>query len=170
MLQLLVIIALAAASVALPRSAETDQPPVPAPAPRVSAAHVEGDNLYLVDVTTVFVPVQTKVKIKEGNKDCEKIVTEYRPVFEMRTSRYVLRDIQAFGTDGKPIDPKSLPDHLKKRVPVLLSADRQPVHPFYRHIIKDGALILVLPPPNAAAPGERQPTRALAPGPVRQGS
>jgi hypothetical protein len=55
-----------------------------------------------------------------------------------------LASVQAHGTDGKPIDAKRLRELLVSGTAVLVSADGQPVDPFYLRLLKDGTVILVI--------------------------
>lgn len=139
------------------------QPAVTAPAPRLSAAHIEGEYLYLVDITTVFVPVRVKVQVKEGCTTREKVITEYRPVHDMRTSRYPLAEVKVCGRDGKLREAKGIGDRLKERSPVVVSTDGNPVAPFYLRAIREETLILVLTP-KSSGPETTEPARMLAPG------
>src|SRR5262249_25048441 len=52
--------------------------------------------------------------------------------------------VHAYGVDGKRIETKSVEERLKKEIPVLVSANGQPVDPFHLLLIKEGTLILVL--------------------------
>jgi len=146
-----------------PTPLREEQPLVSAPAPRLSAGHSDGENLFLVDIVTVFVPFQVKVMVKNGDTIRERVVTEYRPVFKMRTSRYALREVKAYGTDGRLIDARNLPERLAKQIPVLVSADGRPADPLYLQAIKDNTLILVLPPPKASEPSKKGPEKISAP-------
>jgi len=63
-----------------------------------------------------------------------------------KTTYHDLNDVQAFDTKGKRIEAKKLPDLLKKKTAVLVSADGQPVDPFYLQLVKDGTVVLILQP------------------------
>src|SRR5262249_36843722 len=79
-------------------------------------------------------------------------VLAYRPV--SRVSE--LTSPRVFGTDGKPIDPKRLPDLLKKKTVVLVFGDSTPIAPFSLRTVREGRLIVVpsvpLGPPEPKRP------------------
>jgi hypothetical protein len=69
--------------------------------------------------------------------------------------------VRVFGTDGKRIDPKDLPNLLKKSTPVMVSADGNEIDPLYLRLVQPGTLVIVAPD---LADFGRQPPPGLVPG------
>jgi hypothetical protein len=98
--------------------------------------------IVLVGSVTEYKPVVEERKQPDG-----KTVTRTAlvPVVTFRTQKYALKDVQAFDTQGKPVDAKKLPELLRERVPALVSADGNKVDPLHLRIVKDGTLVFVVP-------------------------
>ncbi len=79
-------------------------------------------------------------------------VTSYEVAGREEVRLIELKELQAFGTDGHKVEAQSLTEMLKKEIPVLVSANGQPVDRFHLQLIKDGTLVLVLPQSGIAAP------------------
>jgi hypothetical protein len=74
------------------------------------------------------------------------------------------KDVKVFDTRGKAIDPKKLPELLKKETPALVSADGQPVDALHLRLVKEGTLVFVLPAaPVVPPPAVPVPEAPIAP-------
>src|SRR5262245_7395971 len=111
-----------------------EQVPLPkGPPPAHALAERVGDRLRLSQVELVAEyreERRRKAEVVDGKPvqvEYTVRVLGYRPV--TRVSE--VPGARVFGTDGKPIDPKRLPDLLKKKTAVLVSADGNPIDPFY---------------------------------------
>jgi hypothetical protein len=68
------------------------------------------------------------------------------PFEEIRESRSSSKGLQVFRADGKTVDPKDLPELLRKETHILVSAiNGAKVDPFYLQIVKEDTLVLVFP-------------------------
>jgi RNA polymerase sigma factor (sigma-70 family) len=104
-----------------------------------------------------------------------RVVTIYEQVNTYASRSVEAREVRAYGTDGQPIEPKALEERLRKPTPVLVAQDGRPVSAFYLQVIKEGTVILVVPPalkvpppPSVPAPAipEYQPPTVLPPSRV----
>jgi hypothetical protein len=130
------------------------------PAPNHATARINKDG-SLVLREGVF---QTTYEYKEENlesKDGRVVRRRIQvPVTTMRevTRNIAAKDIQAYTTEGKKLDPRDLANFLKKDTPVLVSADGKKVDPYYLQVIKEGTIVLVVPIPK---PTIRPPYRDI---------
>ncbi len=84
-----------------------------------------------------------------------------KTVVKMQVSVVELKSVKAFRTDGQAIETKKLRQMLAKEQAVLVSADGKAIEPFYLQVIKEGTLILVLPPKSR--PTVVEPPSSLPP-------
>jgi hypothetical protein len=131
------------------------------PAPVLVSAEIGKDGALTVGRRlTRSEVVPEKVEIVVGGQ--KQAVTRYitREVFVEVMERYDLKEVKAFGTDGKPIDAVKLAELFKKSTPVVVSADGNKVGPYYLQLFKEGTVILVLPaakePPEKVLPPEKK--------------
>lgn len=119
-----------------------DTPRLPSgPAPvQVIARMGDKGSLVLVIPYTEYV----KEEVNDGTGSI-RIVPERRE--ETRT--VPLKEVKVYGTDGKEVDAKRLPELLGQPVPALCSADGKAVDPLHLRLVKDGTLIFVGPTPKA---------------------
>jgi hypothetical protein len=122
------------------------------PQPRQALARVNNDQLILTEAQTVYVQQQRTVQEVVEGRVVQRTVTVAVPVVQTVEVKHALKDVRAFGTDGKKVEAKAVAEALDKRKPVLVSADGRPVDPFYLKIIKEGTLVLVLPSPAVTPP------------------
>ena len=129
------------------------------PPPRMAFAVMTANGALLLRMsTTTYVPVQSFVE-HDGKQ-------EPQTTYQVRTEdelKWVKPDaVRAFGTDGKPLDRKTLRARLQKEeAPVLVSADGREVDLFHLQLIKEGTVILVLPLGDLQLPP--QPAPAVPP-------
>jgi hypothetical protein len=131
-----------------------DEPPAapPNPAtlnradPELAVAHADKDGTVFIR-TMRRVPkaeLHTEKKVKDGATfEVPIVVTQMVP--EVKDEKVNLADVQVFDTEGKKIDPQTLPERLKKETIVLLSTDGEPVDAHFLSAVKEGTLILVPP-------------------------
>lgn len=81
-----------------------------------------------------------------------------------RVETHPASEAQAFDSDGHRISPKDLARLLREERPVLLSANGKKVDPFYLGFMKEGTLVLVLPPRIAMPSPPAAPPPPTAPG------
>lgn len=75
----------------------------------------------------------------------EGMVTTYVTVVGEAARAFQGDNVKAFDTRGKPIPIEKLRELLRKERPVLVSQDGQPVDPFHLQLIKEDAIILIVP-------------------------
>jgi hypothetical protein len=125
---------------------ETPAPPKgPQPLVRLVSADADGNVSYRVIYTTYETQTVTRVVNVNGKQVqvAEQVVV---PVMKETMRKVAAKDVQAFDTRGKPLEAKDVAESLKKETIVLVSADGRPVDPFFLKIIKEGTVVLVLPP------------------------
>jgi hypothetical protein len=128
------------------------------PQPQQLLARVARDHLILLTTTTEFRQEVRTVETNVGGQVVKKEVTVTVPIISSRETTSKLSDVQILGVDGKKVDEKIVAKKLKKRTPVLVSVNGQPVDPFYLKLIKEDTLIVVLPR-LAEAPKRTPPKR-----------
>src|SRR5262249_20686110 len=98
--------------------------------PRIALARVdEKGQLTLKETVTEYAPQQRAGTVVQDGKTITTVSTVLVPVTTVRLRSADLKDVQAYGADGKQIDAKKLPQLLRKETPVLMSADGQRVDP-----------------------------------------
>jgi hypothetical protein len=153
---------LTSSALAAPVPEQPDAPPK-GPPPLVMAVSVAPDGQVAIQrIVTEMVLEERTEKVRVGNQIVEQKVTVMVPV--LRETRVALdsKDVQVLTADGKRVDPKDVRSLLKKTSPVLVSADGKPVDPFYLRLVKENALIVILPqagtvPTPAPLPPDRVP-------------
>jgi hypothetical protein len=116
---------------------------------------------YVSRTVTEFRPVRETYQVNVNGKT--EVRERTRIVGAMREVRVPLQgpNVRVFGTDGKRIDPKDLPNLLKKSTPVMVSADGNEIDPLYLRLVQPGTLVIVAPD---LADFGRQPPPGLVPG------
>jgi hypothetical protein len=117
-------------------------PPQPPPVTGLAVIDEQG-RLHLCEVASVLVPVQEPVQTDA--KGGAQFVTRYAAVTQISESLLDPAVTPVYGTDGKRIDAKKLPELLRKEIPVLVAKDGKMVDPFHLRLIKEGSLIVVPP-------------------------
>jgi hypothetical protein len=136
-------------------NAVIDQPELPyAAQPTACLATIDGDGtlkLRSVQSTGVEVTAMKCDVQADGSQVC-------RPVSVKRSSRTEITEeidaaeVQAFTVDGQEVSADELASRLAREVPVLVSGDGKSVDPLYLKIIRDDAIVLVVPVVQPAAP------------------
>jgi hypothetical protein len=136
----------------------------------INTAKIEGDNLVLEAPVVIRENVKRVVIKKVDGKDVavEEIVPVERIV--MQTVKYPLKDVSAYGGDGKGISADKLPARLKEPTPVLvwgggsrprLVGETDWKDPPFRGLVRDDAIVLELPirpiEPRKELPPEKRP-------------
>jgi len=144
---------LAASLLNAPAPAEETPAPPKGPQPRVCLASADADgNVRLHVFVAEVVPVKETQTVDENGRLVQREVTVYRTTSRELEQKYPARDVQAFDPRGKPLDARAVAEALKKEAVVLVSADGNPVDPFYLKIVKESTLVLVLPGSKDKAP------------------
>jgi hypothetical protein len=116
----------------------------------------QGGNLIIEEpvAVTKYVP-QTVERVVNGTK---MTFTVTAPVVELVLKRTAtpLKDVSVHDLAGAKIDPDRVPEMLKKPTAVVISSTGE-IDKTFRELLKEGALIVVLPtkptaPPVPAAP------------------
>jgi hypothetical protein len=128
-----------------PGADENPAPPKgPQPTARVASLDEEG-NVRVRITEAGERPVTTVKRTVVGGAVREVETTVMTPFFSEIVKKVPVKDVKAFDTRGKALDEKALAEALKKETIVLVSADGNPVDPFYLKIVKEGTVVLVLP-------------------------
>lgn len=124
---------------------EAVKPPT-GPQPQVTIARMSDDG-KLVIRHIVQVPVAQAVERTIVQDGVTRKVTEVRTIFQTVVQLRTVpgKDVQGYDTNGKKVDADTVRRRLKKDTPVLISADGQPVDPFYLKLTRPGTLVLVNP-------------------------
>src|SRR5262245_7238783 len=131
---------------ALFAGADTEPDALPkGPPPRVAV--LSAKELMVTYVTYEQVPVtkQVKVRVIEGGKAVDKIVTLTETVMTPRTVQHLIKDIKATTAGGKRLDSDAAAKALASPRVVLISSDGKPVDPAYLKLCKPDTPVLVLP-------------------------
>jgi RNA polymerase sigma factor (sigma-70 family) len=142
------------------------------PSPDILLAIVEPSGRLRISQavsSTYYEPVTIQRTLGPGQGQTDTTYVEKRKD-GVQQSFHDLKDIKAFRSDGKPIEPKRLRHLLEKETAVLVSRDGNPVDPFYLQVIKEGTVVLVVSrgpstPPNQQ-PIAPSPERAPPPAPL----
>jgi hypothetical protein len=120
--------------------------PPKGPAPQKAVAFVDdkGFLFLLQTVTRNVVQYRTIVRVQNGQKVQETVAVRV-PVQTQVQRRWPIKDIQVFDHLGQAIDQKTWSRLLKKRTPVLVSADGRQVDPAHLIKVPRGTMVLVLP-------------------------
>jgi hypothetical protein len=125
---------------------------------------VDGDTLIYEVPVTKFVTREVEQKIKVGDKEETRKVLVPEIVTEMTQAKMALKDVKAFGADGKPLDADALKKRLAKPTVVLVSPMPGPLPKEWAQLLKDDALVVHLPP-NFPLPDIKPPDFKLPPPP-----
>jgi hypothetical protein len=137
------------------------------PPPRVMVLNVERDGTpYIVQTVTEFVPEQRTQEVKVGKEIQKRVVTVYVPVRKQVRVGLDGKDVQIFDSNGKRLALQDVPRMLKA-VPVLVSADGKPVHPFYLRLVREGTLVVAAPSLTVPAETPVNLPPAKVPPPVK---
>jgi hypothetical protein len=115
------------------------------PTPTFSVAKVEGERLTLTTTRLVIEFVPTTQTVENGNKKVTQIVMVpvQKVISEVKASE--IKDVKGFDTANKPIDAAKLAERLKTATPVVISADGQAIDETFRKLLKDDAILLIVP-------------------------
>jgi RNA polymerase sigma factor (sigma-70 family) len=127
-------------------SAHISAPSTVPPVTGFAVIDMEG-HLLLRELGTTYAHGQ-RVQRKGTEGEDKELV--YVPVVQLVTRSLDPAETPVYGMDGRRIDPKRLPELLRKETPVLVSQDGKMVDPFHLQLVKEGSLIVV--PPLRPAP------------------
>ncbi len=147
-----------ASAVAAPAPPEPPPKLPQGPPPATVLASVTGDGEFEITQPRLVPYVEKRertVTVDGRPVRQEYSVTAYRTVPETR--RIKGEGAKVYTADGKEVDPKDVPDKLKKPTVVLLSADEKKVDPFYLKVVKPDTLVIVAPAPPATLPSSAPP-------------
>jgi hypothetical protein len=119
----------------------------------ICTAQVDGDNVVLLWAGTRLVPEKRVVTRKVEGKDVQVEVTVAVPVVQQRKDKVALKEVRAFGGDGRPLPPEALAARLKQPTTVLTThggwlGNDAP----FRGLLRDDAVVLLLPTPEKGPP------------------
>ncbi len=146
-----------------------------APVTAIAVLHKDGRIVVRWPVH-YYQPKTTSVSVNSDQPP--QVVNAYEPVSTYASHGFQIGEVRAYGTDGRRIATKDLEKRLRKPTPVLIAQDGRPVSAFYLQVIKEGTVILVVPPaprvpppPTVPAPAvpEYQPPAVLPPSRVPDG-
>lgn len=89
------------------------------------------------------------VEVEEKGKKTSVPLAVRHTMQSVETREIPGKHVRVFHTDGKPVPSEKLAELLANETNVLVSTDGNMADPFYLQIIRDSALILVLPQPVA---------------------
>ncbi len=143
---------------AAPQEAETDsRAPTPkGPAPITALAQVTREDKIAVSRPVRCVRPVTQKFSREGQEFLHP-VTAYVHDTVMAQVLHPLAEVRAFDLMGQPIETQQLHKLLARETTVVVSADGKNVDPFYLRVMKEGTIVLVLPPPPAPPRPEPPP-------------
>jgi hypothetical protein len=117
-----------------------------------------------IELTEQVMEVRTEKRIRNTVVDGKTVPVEY----EVTTYRGVPRKrllpekgVRVYTAAGKEVDPKDLPEKLKKPAIAFLAWDGKKVDPFYLKPLKPDTLVIVQPPeaPRPADEGAKPPPK-----------
>jgi hypothetical protein len=126
-------------------------PPAQGPAPVTAWAAAEKEGRIVIHWPVSYYQPRTKYVRRDPSGPASPVTT-YERATAYTTRDFDAREVEAFGTDGKPIEAKALLERLRTPVAVLVSSDGRLVPSFYLQVIKEGTLILVLPESKSPPP------------------
>jgi hypothetical protein len=132
-------------------------------------ARADKDGTIEVLRTGVVYRVEDRTRAVNVNGRVVQVVEKVSvPMTSEITVKYAAKDARLFTAAGKELDPKELPERLKKKTIVLLSENGQLVDPFYLKVVKEDTLVLVVTaPPPMPAPGVVTPVPDPPPAPPK---
>src|SRR5207244_2886620 len=98
---------------------------------------------YLVVAVTSYKQVRVQFKVAVNGKIEVRERAELVPVFEEMKIGLTDPGVTVYGVDGKKLDATRV--RLPGPTPVLVSADGNPVDPFYLRLAREGTLVIVAP-------------------------
>jgi RNA polymerase sigma factor (sigma-70 family) len=114
------------------------------PAPYTAYAVLDGEGRIVLRIPSGSVYYQPNTTWSQRPDGGKTATTSYELISREHVMLVDTKHVQAYGVDGKRIETKSVEERLKKEIPVLVSANGQPVDPFHLQLIKEGTLVLVL--------------------------
>jgi hypothetical protein len=119
------------------------------PPPLTALAVIEPKGRLTLRVPVACYEPQT-VRIPSGHGSGQAVaVTSYMPAVKEQVQVHDLKEVKAYDADGKRLIAGALAAKLRKECPVLVSANGEKVDPFYLQLVKEGTVILVVPPSPA---------------------
>jgi hypothetical protein len=125
-------------------------------APQYAYAFVSGDTLVLRMRGWTYEAVTTTVPKPDGGQ--QNISTYAARPYEYRHS-LALAGLVAYEAGGTPLTPTMLRERLKADTPVIVAADQR-LDPFFVHLTKDTAIVLVIPARQLVPPTPGRPDPA----------
>jgi hypothetical protein len=148
----LLVVALAAVAAPAPAEEEIKLPQGPQPLQVLARMTKEGRIEITEQIMEARTEKRTRTTVVDGREvPVEYVVTTVKSV--PRTRLLPEKGVKAYTAAGKEVDPKDLPDKLKKPAVVLMSWDGNKVDPFFLRVVKPDTLVLV-PPVEAVAPAD----------------
>jgi hypothetical protein len=122
-----------------------DPPAVTSPPPRITLARVAEGALILEEVVT-FQQVVTETRTVTENGVTKNVAVAVPVQVQKIQARSVpLKEVKAFDLDGRTVTPGRLAYMLKERTAVAISGGGNKLDPAFRKILKDDALLLLVP-------------------------
>jgi hypothetical protein len=141
-----------------PTSFEADQVYRGGPGPYTALARLDAEGRLIVRLPTVtYEPVTSYVR--RAGETREEEVTSYVAKTRLGEQRYDPSTVKVLDLNGQVVDAARLRRALREEVAVLVSADGAPVDPFHLRVVKEGTLLLLLPPAPVSRPPLEPPPR-----------
>jgi hypothetical protein len=133
--------------------------------PQPRTVQIDGEDIVSEVQVTRFVPKVVEQKVKIGDREEVRKVTMFVPETVMEKQKTALKDAKAFGADGKPLDADALKKRLAKPTVVLVTPFPTPPTAEWQKVLRDDAVILVLPGPRVGFPPPPPPPDIKPPQP-----
>ncbi len=120
------------------------------------------DDKGRLEITELLPVYRQEKRTRTRTVDGKPVVEEYvvtTITAEPRVRTLDMKGVTVHTAAGKEVDPKELPEKLKKKTIAFLACDGKKVDPFYLKPLKDDTLIIVAPIPDPPAPvtGDKPP-------------
>ncbi len=138
-------------TIALPALAQ--EPMQPAAGLKMQIVVAEGGNLIIEEQIVVSKSVPRTEEKNLNGKRISVTVTVTVPEIVLKRSAVKLKDVSVHDLAGAKIDPDRVPEMLRKPTAVIISPVGE-IDKAFRAVLKDNALIVVLPPPATSPPAQ----------------
>jgi hypothetical protein len=114
------------------------------PAPHTAFAVLDGEGRLVLRIPMSSCYYQPRTTYQQRPDGGVNGITSYELVGREQVMLLEMKNVRGFGTDGRRIETNAIAERLKKEIPVLVSANGQPVDPFHLQLIKEGTIVLVI--------------------------
>jgi hypothetical protein len=106
---------------------------------------VDGDNLVYEQPVSKFIQKEVEQKVKIGDREEVRKVLVPEIVTEMTQMKVPLKEVKAFGADGKAVEADALAKRLAKPTVILYSPMPNPPPADWQKLLRDDALVVYFP-------------------------